>query len=187
MPLQDGRDRLILVGRLGAAHGVRGEIRLLSFTQDRAAILSYAPLFDRAGTRAFSLRASRPLKDGAFIVRLDGVDSREAAQALTNLDLYVSREKLPATQEEEFYVADLVGLLAQDPEGRPIGHVRDVLDYGAGQILEVAPEAGGETLLFPFTRAVAPGVDLAAGVIVIAAPVEIEAREEAGGDAADAP
>lgn len=181
------RDKLILVGRLGAAHGVRGEIRLLSFTQDRAAILSYAPLLDSTGTRAFAVRASRPLKDGAFIVRLEGIEDRTAAQALTNLDLYASREKLPATQEEEFYVADLVGLLAQDPEGRPIGQVRDVLDYGAGRILEVAPDAGGETLLFPFTRAVAPRVDISAGVIVIAAPVEVEAREEAGGDAADAP
>lgn len=174
----DGRS-LVLVGRFGAAHGVRGELRLISFTQDSRAILSYAPLTDRTGRASFAIVASRPQKEGAFLVRVEGVGDRDAAAALTNMDLYAPRERLPAAAEEEFYIADLIGLATVDPAGAPIGRVAQVLDFGAGQILEIEPAAGGETLLFPFTRAVAPRIDFEAGVIVIVAPTQVEAEVEA--------
>ncbi|WP_395664478.1 ribosome maturation factor RimM [Methylocella sp.] len=172
--------RLILVARFGAAHGVRGEIRLISFTQQKAAALSYAPLYDAAGRREFRLLASRRMKDDAFVVKIEGVADRTAAEALTNLDLYAPREKLPAPDADEFYVADLIGLEAVDLEGAPLGAVKDVLDHGAGAILEIAPACGGETLLFPFTRTVVPTIDFSARRVVVAPPREIEAREDDG-------
>lgn len=177
-------EALVQVGRFGAAHGVKGELRLISFTQDKAAILTYGPLCDAAGARSFAILSARRLKDGAYVVRLAGVADRTSAEGLTNLDLFVPRSRLPAPAEEEFYIADLIGLAAVDPEGSPIGTVTDVLDHGAGSILEIRPAAGGETLLFPFTHEVAPQLDFALGRIVIVMPVEVEA-DEAGADGPD--
>ncbi|MCS0497372.1 ribosome maturation factor RimM [Ancylobacter sp. MQZ15Z-1] len=167
----------ILIARIGAPHGVRGEVRLFVFAQDPAALLDYRPLTDEAGRRRFEFAALRPAKDH-FVARLKGVDSREAAQALTNEGLFVARDLLPATEEEDdFYQADLIGLAAVTTEGAPFGKVVAVHDFGAGDILEIAPEQGGKTLMLPFTRAVVPTVDIRAGRLVVD-PGEW-AREEA--------
>jgi 16S rRNA processing protein RimM len=162
----------VLVGVFGAPHGVRGEIRLKSFMQEPMSIASYGVLRDSAG-REFALTAARPIKDDLLVVRVKGVADRDAAQKLTNVQLYLSREKLPAPDEDEFYCRDLIGLRAETADGALLGTIVAVPNYGAGDILEVAPPAG-ETLLFPFTRAVVPHVDLAAGKVIVEPPVVVE-------------
>ena len=159
--------RLVLVGRFGAPHGVHGEVRLKSFTGDPTAILGYAPLVDAAGARAFRLAGGRAAGSDMLVVRVEGVGSREAAAALTGLDLYLSRDRLPAPEEDEFYHDDLVGLLAEDAAGGVRGRVVALHDFGAGDVLEIAPAGGGATLMLPFTRAAVPVIDLAKGRIVV--------------------
>ncbi|WP_036255670.1 ribosome maturation factor RimM [Methylocapsa acidiphila] len=167
------KDR-ILVGRFGAPHGVRGELRLKSFTSDPAAIATYAPLLDASGVRRFVIKAMRLVKDDLFVARVAGVEDRDSASALTNVEIFVPREALPAAEDEEFYLADLVGLAAVDAEGGAIGRVVDVLNFGAGDLLEIAPAAGGETVLLPFTKEVVPEIDVSAGRLTIVPPVEID-------------
>ncbi|MGO9675249.1 MAG: ribosome maturation factor RimM [Methylocella sp.] len=172
-------DRRLLVGRFGAPHGVRGEVRLQSFTGDPGAIAGYRELSDASGARRFAIKSLRRVKDNLFVAKIDGIADRSSAERLTNVELYLSRASLPAPAEEEFYLADLIGLAALDESRTPMGRVANVLDFGGGDILEIAPPGGGETLLFPFTRAVVPEIDIAGGWLVIAPPVEIAA--EAGG------
>jgi 16S rRNA processing protein RimM len=160
----------ILVGRFGAPHGVRGELRLQSFTQDPAAIASYGPLSGGTGQQLFTIKSLRPLKDNLFVARVAGVDSRTAAEALTNVELFISRDALPPPDEDEFYLADLIGLTAVDEAGSPVGKVIAVPNYGAGDILEIAPVAGGESLLLPFTKAVVPVIDFAARRVTVVPP-----------------
>jgi len=156
----------------GAPHGVRGEIRVKSYMQDPASLADHATLHDGAG-RAFEIKAARPLKDDLLVVRVKGVDTREAAQALTHTKLYIPRDALPPPEEDEFYCRDLIGLRAETAAGELLGTIIAVPNYGAGDILEVAPPAG-DTLLFPFIRAVVPHIDLAAGKVIIEPPVETQ-------------
>ncbi len=172
-PAGSGDSGRVLVGRLGAAHGVKGEIRLKSFTQNPADIANYPALSDAAGTRSFTIEALRPIKDDMCVVRLAGVRDRSAAEALTNLDLFVDRADLPAPDEDEFYYADLIGLRAELADGTLFGTVLRVMNYGGGDILEIAPPAG-ETILLPFTKAVVPRVDVAGGRVLVDPPEEIE-------------
>ncbi len=162
----------ILVGRFGAPQGVRGEIRIKSFTADPMSIAGYGPLTDETGTRAFEIERARPLKDDMIVARVKGLGDRDAARALTGLALYVAREELPPPDEDEFYIADLLGLTAVTPEGETLGTVKNVLNFGAGDILEIS--GASETLLAPFTRAHAPTLDFAARRIVVVRPVETE-------------
>lgn len=166
----------ILVGRFGAAHGVKGEIRLKSFTQSPAAIADYQPLFDASGARRFSIKTLRPLKEDLFIARVAGIEDRASAESLNNLELFAPRAALPPTDEDEFYIADLIGLAAVDASGQTMGRVVDVVNFGAGDILEIAPQAGGETRLFPFTKKVVPEIDMAGGRLTLVPPAEIEAE-----------
>ena len=166
----------VCVARIGAAHGVRGEVKLWSFTEDPEAIAGYGPLETEDGTRRFEIESLRAAKDH-LVARLKGVDSRNAAEALRNVDLYVPRERLPAIDEDDtFYVADLVGLTAVTPEGDTLGTVTAVHNFGAGDIVEIKP-AGGAPLMLSFTDANVPEVDVKAGRIVVAIPNEVEARE----------
>jgi 16S rRNA processing protein RimM len=162
----------ICVAQIGAAHGIRGEVRLRSFTGEPTAIASYGPLESEDGTRRFTIETLRPAKDH-FVARLAGVGDRNAAEQLTNLRLYVAREKLPPAGDGEFYHADLVGLAAVTPDGTALGTVTAVHNFGAGDVIEIKPESG-ETLLVPFTDAAVPEIDLAAGrmVVVPLTPVE---------------
>ena len=168
-----GRE-LVLLGRFGAPHGVRGEIRLQSFTADPLAIASYGPLFDKSGARSFVLAHVRPQGKDMLVARVEGVTDSAGAEKLTRIELYAPRAKLPEPDEDEFYLADLEGLRAETVEGATLGHVLAVRNFGAGDILEVRPPQGGETLMFPFTKAVVPIVDIAGGRVVIAPPEEIE-------------
>jgi 16S rRNA processing protein RimM len=166
----------ILVGRFGAAHGVRGEIRIKSFTADPMALASYAGLTDRDGARSFRIESARPVKDDLIVARIAGVRDRNGAEALTNVEIYIAREALPPPDEEEFYVADLIGMRAELADGAAFGTITNVLNFGAGDILDIALEGGG-TSLVPFTRACAPHVDVKARRVVVAPPVEIEGEE----------
>ena len=166
---------LILAGRFGAPHGVGGQLRLNSFTGNPAAIAAYKPLLDESGTRQFTIAGLRPLKDNVFIVRVAGVDCRAGASALTNIALYVPREVLPGAGEDEYYLADLIGLAARTNAGETFGRVAGVLNFGGGDILEIAPAGGGETLLLPFRREIFPRVDVQAGFLTLVPPAEIDA------------
>lgn len=166
------------MGRFGAPHGVRGEIRLQSFTGDPLAIADYGPLTDCRGQKSFTLLNLRPQGKDMLVARLKDVDDRESAQALNGVELYLARDKLPAPDPEEFYLADLEGLRAETTTGEVIGRVIAVRNFGAGDILEIAPASGGETLMYPFTKAVAPIIDLVGGRIVVAPPAETELGAE---------
>ena len=170
----------ILVGRFGAAHGVRGEVRIKSFTADPMALASYAGLTDRTGQRSFRIESARPVKDDLIVARVAGLKDRNGAEALTNTEIYIAREALPPPGEEEFYIADLIGMRAELADGAPFGAITNVLNFGAGDILDIALEGGG-TRLVPFTRACAPHVDVSGRRVIVAPPDEIEGEEEPEG------
>ena len=166
------------MGRFGAPHGVRGELRLQSFTGDPLAIADYGPLTDKSGKKTFTLLNLRPQGKDMLVVRLKDVDDRDSAQALNGVELYLARDKLPAPDPEEFYLADLEGLRAETTTGEVIGRVVALRNFGAGDILEIAPASGGDTLMYPFTKAVAPIIDLAGGRIVVEPPTETEGENK---------
>lgn len=168
----------IRVARIGAAHGVRGEVRLWSFTVEPLAVANYGPLETEDGKRRFEIEALRPAKDH-LVARFKGIGDRDAAEALRNIDLFVSRENLPPIEEADtFYHADLIGLDAITPDGTQIGTVHALHNFGAGDIIEIVPVGSGDPVLLPFTDAVVPKIDLAARQIVVVRPAEIEVRDE---------
>jgi 16S rRNA processing protein RimM len=170
-----GKDR-VLVGRFGAPQGVGGELRLESFTSVPGAITAYDPLFDESGTGRFSILKLRPIKQNMFVARIAGIADRASAEALANAALYVPRASLPDVEGEEFYRADLIGLAAMNEAGEAFGSVVNVLNFGGGDILEIACRDRRETLLLPFTRWVFPRVDIKAGHVTIVPPAGIEAK-----------
>ena len=162
----------ICVARIGAAHGVRGAVKLWTFTEDPLAVERYGPLLTKDGARQFELTSAREGK-GHLIAVLKGVTTREQAERLNGVELFVAREKLPATDDNEYYHADLIGLAAVTTTDEPLGRVVAIHNFGAGDILEIAPPQGA-TVLLPFSNAVVPTVDLAGGRVVIEMPGEIE-------------
>jgi 16S rRNA processing protein RimM len=161
----------ICLGQIGAAHGIRGEVRLRSFTAEPAAIAGYGPLETEDG-RVFEIEALRPAKDH-FVARLSGVADRNSAEQLASLKLYVPRERLPAPEaDDEYYHADLIGLAVVDRAGQKLGTVVAIHNFGAGDLIEMLPEAGGKTELVPFDAATVPEVDLAAGRLVVEQAVD---------------
>jgi 16S rRNA processing protein RimM len=163
---------LICVGRIGAAHGVRGAVKLWTFTEDPFAVKRYGPLMTRDGTRQFEVTQAREAK-GHLVAQFKGVTTRDEAERLNGLELYVPRELLPATSDDEYYHADLIGLAAVTTTNDPLGRVVAIHNFGAGDILEIAPPSGA-TMLLPFSNAVVPTVDIAGGRVVIELPQEIE-------------
>ena len=162
----------VLIAQIGAAHGVRGEVRLKAFTEDPMSVARYGALETEDGTRRFEIEAVRPAKD-MLVARLKGVADRNAAEALKNLRLYVARAKLPKPADDEFYYADLVGLAATTADGASFGTVKAVHNFGAGDLLEIEPASGGATLLLPFTEATVPAIDLADRKLVVAPPADV--------------
>lgn len=162
----------ICVARIGAAHGVRGEVKLWPFTEDPMAVIDYGPLSTKDGARQFEVVRARIAKDHLVAV-LKGVSTREDAGRVNGIELYIARDQLPPTEAGEYYHADLIGLRAIDEAGVTIGKVLAVHNFGAGDIIEITPPSG-PTLLLPFTDAVVPTVDLADGHVVIVMPSEIE-------------
>ena len=172
----------IIIAKFGAAHGVRGEIRLWPFTEDPLSVASYGPLETQDGKQHFEIATARAAKDH-LVARIKGVDTRDAAEKLNGLELYVAREKLPATEDDEFYHADLIGLAAVTQQGDALGRIIAVHNFGAGDIIEIAPANGGETRLLPFTNAVVPTVDLLGKRATIVLPDEIEGDDPDQADA----
>ncbi len=156
------------VGAIAGAFGVSGEVRIKSFCARPEDVAAYGPVETEDG-RSFEIALGAPIKAG-FAARLSGIRTKEEADALRGLRLYVPRNRLPATAEDEFYHVDLIGLEAVDTGGRRIGTVRSVFEHGAGDLLEIALPGQAEAVLLPFTRAVVPAVDLAAGRLVVDAP-----------------
>jgi 16S rRNA processing protein RimM len=159
----------ICVAQIGPAHGTRGEVRLKSFTADPMAVKDYGVLETEDGTATFKIKALRPAKS-YLVAQLAGIRDRTAAERLANLRLFVPRARLPAPEADEFYHADLIGLAAVTGDGRALGTVVAIHDFGAGDILEVRQEGRRNTVMLPFTTATVPVVDVAGGRIVIDPP-----------------
>lgn len=160
-------ERQLVVGLIGAPHGVRGQLRVKSYTADPLAISDYGPLYLPDG-RALDIVDGRPLKDDMLVLQFRDITDRNSAQALTGKIIVVDRNNLPESEdEEEFYHADLIGLGVEDEAGLPVGTVHEIHNYGAGDLLVITPTAGGGTLLVPFSKEAVPVLDVKAGRIGI--------------------
>jgi 16S rRNA processing protein RimM len=162
----------ICIARIGAAHGVRGAVKLWTFTEDPVAVKSYGPLTTKDGARQFEVTQIRETRDH-LVATLKGITTRDEAERLNGIELYVARDRLPATDDDEYYHVDLIGLAAVNAANEPLGRVIAIHNFGAGDIIEIGPP-GGATMLLPFTNAVVPTVDLKGGRVVIELPGEIE-------------
>jgi 16S rRNA processing protein RimM len=165
----------VCVARIGAAHGVRGAVKLWTFTEDPLAVQSYGLLMTKDGARQFEIANVREAKDH-LVATFKGIATRNDAEKLNGIELYVPREKLPATDDGEYYHADLIGLAAVNAADEPLGRIIAIHNFGAGDIIEIAPPKGA-TMLLPFTNAVVPTVDIEGGRVVIELPQEIEGEE----------
>ncbi|HLZ76334.1 ribosome maturation factor RimM [Phenylobacterium sp.] len=169
----DNPSDLIMVGRVAGAFGVRGEVRITSFTAEPMALVDYKTLLHEDGSPALTLTAGRVAK-GGVVARAQEIETREQAEAARGLKLFIPRARLPEPDDEdEFYVADLIGMDVVSLEGDLLGKVRSVRDFGAGDLLEVAPIAG-ESWWLPFTKEAVPEVQVEAGRIVAVRPDEVE-------------
>ncbi len=168
MPDEDAKR--VCLGRAIGARGLKGEVRIKTFTQDPLAIGAYGPLQDEARTRQFEISNVQTAKDGV-IARLKGISTREEADALKGVEFYVDRDRLPDVEDDStFYFEDLIGLVAIDENGSALGQVVAVQNFGAGDLLEVRPATGGTTVLVPFTREIVPDIDKQAGWLLMLAP-----------------
>jgi 16S rRNA processing protein RimM len=176
----------LLMGRIGAAHGIKGEVRIQSFTDEPLALKDYGALSTNRPGLAITIESARATTN-VLVARLKGVTDRSAAERLNGVELYVDRDRLPAIKDEDdFYLADLIGLEARDPEGAALGEVLAVPNFGAGDILELGGP-GGETRLIPFTRAAVPEIHVAEGYLVVVPPLEVEGEavdDATGGETA---
>ena len=170
----------VCIARIGAAHGVRGAVKLWTFTEDPFAVKRYGPLSTKDGARQFEVTSAREAK-GHLVAQLKGIATRDEAERLNGIELYVPREKLPATDEDEYYHADLIGLAAVTTADEALGRVVAIHNFGAGDILEIAPPHGA-TMLLPFTNAVVPTVDIAGGRVLIELPQEVEGDSPEAGE-----
>lgn len=168
--------RLILVGQVAGGFGVRGEVRVTAFTADPLALKAYGPLLRADGSLGLTLTTARAAK-GAVIGRAKEIETREQADALRGLKLFVPRARFPEPDEDEVYVTDLIGLEARDPAGRVLGRIRAVQNFGASDMLEITPAEGGQTWYLPFTLEATPELHIADGWILAVRPTEVGERE----------
>jgi 16S rRNA processing protein RimM len=164
--------REVLLAAVMGAQGLQGAVKVKLFTAAPEALSSYGPLHDARG-RKFEITAFRPGKPGEAVISFAGITERSAAEALKGTELFVARAALPATAEEEFYHADLIGLEAQDGESRVLGKVAAIHNYGAGDVVEIT-RPDGDSVLLAFTRETVPTIDIAGGRIVVAVPEDDE-------------
>ncbi len=160
---------LVCVGAIAGAYGVRGEVRLKSFTADAEAIADYAPLLTEDGAQSFTVTITRPIKNG-LAVRLSGVTTKEEADALRGTQLYVPRDRFPEPEDDEYYHADLVGLEVRDTGGTVLGRIKSVQNHGATDLLEIHGPNLKSAVLLPFTHEAVPTVDLAEGRVIVDPP-----------------
>jgi 16S rRNA processing protein RimM len=166
--------RLVLMGAILGAHGIKGEVKVKSFAAKPAAIADYGPLTDARHKRTFELTVTgtADAAKGVVIGRIAGIADRNAAEALKGVELFVARERLPAPADpEEYYLADLIGLVAFDAKGEKLGEIVSVDNYGAGDLLLVVP-ANGEGFVVPFNKTFVPMVDVAGGRVVLDLPAD---------------
>jgi 16S rRNA processing protein RimM len=168
--------RDILLGVVIGAQGLKGEVKVKTFTRNPEHLGAYGALHAKDG-RTFDVRAARTAKGDIAVVRFDGMADRNAAEKLKGTELFVGRDALPPPDDEEYYHADLIGLAAYDSEDRLLGTVSGLHNFGAGDVIAIARPDGGD-LLLPFTREIVPVVDVTTGRIVVAAPEETEAKED---------
>lgn len=174
--MTDDKPNLVLVGQVGGGFGVKGEVKVTAFTADPLALRSYGPLLRDDGSPGLTLSAARPTKEGV-VGRAAEIDTKEQADALRGLKLYVPRDRFPEPEDDEFYLADLIGVEARGPDGLVLGTVRAVQNFGADDMLEIAPAAGGQTWYLPFTKACVPDLHLADGWLLAVRPEEVGERE----------
>lgn len=168
--------KLVLVGHVAGAFGVKGEVRITTYTADPRALMDYGPLLRADGSHGLTLTAARPTKDG-LVARAKEIAAKEEADAMRGLKLHVPRERLPEPDEDEFYLTDLIGLEARDPSGVALGRVKAVQNFGADDMLEIAPVQGGPTWYLPFTKDAAPELRIAEGWLTAVRPAEVGERE----------
>ena len=159
----------VIVGAIGGAFGVHGEVRLKSYCAEPAAIADYAPLFTEDGRSFAQIILTGQAKNG-FTARIDGITSKEEADQMRNTSLFADRAVMPETEDDEYYYTDLIGLDVVDTGGTALGTVKNVMDHGAGDLLEITVPGTSETVLLPFTQAAVPTVDIKSGRIVADPP-----------------
>jgi 16S rRNA processing protein RimM len=169
----------LYIGVVVGAHGVKGALRIKAFTADPADLTAYGPLTGEAGQK-WTLKSASVDAKGVVTAKIDGVEDRNQAEALKGAKLYIERGALPEAEEDEFYIADLIGLPAENPAGEPLGTIKAVFNFGAGDVVEVNGDRG--EILVPFTLKAVPVVDVKARRVVIDPPVltEIEEDEDQG-------
>ena len=167
---------MILVGRVAGAFGVRGEVRITTFTEDPLSLTRYGALKREDGAEALKVKSARAAK-GGVIARVEGVDNKEAADALRGLRLFVPRDALPEPDAEEFYLADLIGLRVESVDGAALGVIASVQNFGAGDMLEIDKGDGSATWYLPFTRDAVPEVRVGEGKVVANPPTEVSERD----------
>lgn len=170
-------EKLVLVGQVGGAFGVRGEVKITAFTGDAMALLSYSPLLRADGSVGLTLTGARPDKKG-IVARAKEIATKEQADALRGLKLHVPRDRLPEPDEDEFYLTDLVNLQVRDASGEVLGKVKSVQNFGAGDILEIAPATGGQTWYLPFSKAAVPELHIADGWLLAEVPADDDTEVE---------
>lgn len=167
----DSQDRLIQVGRVAGGFGVRGEVRITAFTEDPLTLKAYKTLLRQDGSHALTIQSARAAK-GGIVARAKEIETKEQADALRGLKLFVPRSALPEPEEDEFYLTDLIGLAVATPEGEGLGRIKSVQDFGAGDILEIDPGDGRATWYLAFTRENVPEVLIGEGRVVAVRPAE---------------
>jgi 16S rRNA processing protein RimM len=167
----------ILMGRIGAAHGIKGEVRIQSFTEEPLALATYGPLSTNRPGLEIEIAHARATTN-VLVARLKGVTDRTAAERLNGVELYLDRDRLPPPDGDDFYHTDLIGLEARLSDGTVLGQVLAIPNFGASDLLEVRNERTGDTFLYPFTKAVVPEVHVSEGYLVIEVPTEAEPGEE---------
>lgn len=172
-----GADKLVLVAQVGGAFGVRGEVRITAFTADPMALMTYQPLLKADGTPGLTLNSARPDKAGV-VAKVKEIATKEEADAMRGLKLFVPRDRLPEPEEDEFYLTDLVGLEARDSEDVVIGKIKSVQNFGAADMLEITPRDGGPTWYLPFSRECVPDLHIAEGWLRAIKPTEVDERDE---------
>jgi len=175
--------KLVLVGRVAGAFGVRGEVRISAYTAEPQALLAYRDLLREDGSPGLTLASGRPHKDGV-VGRCPQIETKEQADALRGLRLYVPRGAFAPPEDDEFYLTDLIGLAAVTPQGAVLGKIKAVHDFGAGDLLEIEPPRGSAWHL-PFTRDCVPEVDIAGGKVVVVRPAEVSAQGDGSQGAED--
>ena len=176
--MADASPKRLLMGRIGAAHGIKGEVRITSFTEEPLALADYGPLATDKPGLMIEIESARATTN-VLVARLKGVTDRNAAEKLNGVELYVDRDKLPPTaDEDDFYHADLIGLEARLIDGSVLGTVTAIPNFGASDLIEVRDGRSGDTFLYPFTKQVVPEVHLRDGYLVIEVPLDSDPGEE---------